>query len=127
MLDCSKPYQAAIREVDKIGQSENPIEMVTQLSLCFARLKSEVVDYHKGKLELESMDDVLPLSIYCVAMSELQCAGSHHDMMRDFLRHTSGYDLERKLLANFDCAVQYVCNEWHAEQVKAGLATAEQI
>lgn len=46
--------------------------MVSCLSHSFANLKSEVVDYHKGKFELESMDDVLPLSIYCVAMSNLQ-------------------------------------------------------
>ena len=40
----------------------------------YAALKSEVVDRHKGKVELEAMDDVLPLSIYCVAMSQLQNA-----------------------------------------------------
>lgn len=95
--------------------------MLTCLSLSFARLKSDVVDYHKGKFELESMDDVLPLTIYCVAMADLPNAASYHDMMRDFLKQTNGYDLERKLLCNFDCAVKYVCNEWMDEQVKAGL------
>ena len=51
--------------------------MIQCLSLSFARLKSEVVDYHKGKFELESMDDVLPLSIYCVVMSNLPHAASY--------------------------------------------------
>ncbi len=104
----SKPYATAIKELEKISSFESPVEMVTQLSLCYARLKSEVVDYHKGKLELESMDDVLPLTIYCVAMAELEHPASYLGMMQDYLRQVNGYDLERKLLCNFDCAVQYV-------------------
>lgn len=69
--DQQKPFSAAIKELDKISSYDCPVEMVQALSLSFARLKSEVVDYHKGKFELESMDDVLPLSIYCVAMCNL--------------------------------------------------------
>ena len=45
--------------------------MVGCLSNAFGALKTAVVDYHKGKMELSAMDDVLPLSIYIVAMSEL--------------------------------------------------------
>ena len=89
--------------------------MVSCLSLTYATLKSEVVDYHKGKFELEAMDDVLPLTIYCVAMSSLDHASSYHNMMEDYLRQVNGFDLERKLLCNFDCAIQYVRNEWQNE------------
>lgn len=60
--------------------------MVTCLSHSFASLKSEVVDFHKGKVELESMDDVLPLTIYCVAMSNLKFASSYQRIMNDYLR-----------------------------------------
>ena len=90
--------------------------MVTCLSNSFGCLKSAVVDHHKGKFELASMDDVLPLSIYCVAMSELSHAASHRNLMEDYLRACPrGFDLERKLLCNFDCAVRYVCSEWTVE------------
>lgn len=80
------PYTASIREIEKIQHCDNPVEMIQCLSLSFARLKSEVVDYHKGKFELESMDDVLPLSIYCVVMSNLPHAASYQNMMEDYLR-----------------------------------------
>lgn len=86
--------------------------MVTCISLMYASLKSEVVDHHKGKFELEAMDDVLPLTIYCIALSRLPHAASHHNMMDDYLRNVSGFDLERKLLCNFDCAVRYVRCEY---------------
>jgi hypothetical protein len=50
------------------------------------------------------MDDVLPLTIYSVAMSELSHPASLYNMMDDYLRANdgrSGFDLERKLLTNF--------------------------
>lgn len=86
--------------------------MVTCLSLMYASLKSEVVDHHKGKFELEAMDDVLPLSIYCIALSNLPNAATYHNMMDDYLRQVNGFDLERKLLCNFDCAIRYVRCEY---------------
>lgn len=90
--------------------------MVHCLSLWFAKLKSEVVDQHKGKVELESMDDVLPLSIFCFATSSLDHACSHYSLMHDYLKQVQGFDLERKLLCNFDCAIRYVCDEYENEQ-----------
>jgi len=110
-----KPYTAAIKELEKIQHFDNPQEMVHCLSIWFAKLKSEVVDQHKGKFELESMDDVLPLSIYCFATAEMNHAASLHNMMSDYLKQVPGFDLERKLLCNFDCAVKYVCNEYESE------------
>ena len=89
--------------------------MVTCLSLSYACLKSEVVDYYKGKFELESMDDVLPLTIYCTAMADLSHAASLRNIMEDYLRINDNLEFEKKLLCNFDCAVRYVCNEWFEE------------
>lgn len=90
--------------------------MVNCLSDSFEKLKTAVVDHHKGKLELSAMDDVLPLSIYCVSMANLSNPASHQQLMADYLRcNQRGYDLERKLLCNFDGAVRYVCNDWELD------------
>ena len=86
--------------------------MLRCLANSFARLKSEIVDYHKGRLELESMDDVLPLQIYCVIQSRVENLSSYHGMMQDYLRQVHGLNLERKLLCHFHCAIMYVCNDW---------------
>ena len=89
--------------------------MLACLSSAFAQLKSAVVDHHKGRLELQTMDDVLPLSIYMVAMSELSHPASLYNMMDDYLRANdgrSGFDLERKLLANFQGALIFTSQEW---------------
>jgi hypothetical protein len=60
--------------------------MISCLSASFGSLKSAVVDFHKGKHELSQMDDVLPLSIYVVAMADLSHSASHRNMMEDYLR-----------------------------------------
>ena len=91
--------------------------MIGCLSASFERLKTAVVDQHKGKFELSTMDDVLPLSIYVVAMANMERPASHKNMMEDYLRcNQRGYDLERKLLCNFDGAIRYVCNDWELDE-----------
>lgn len=110
------PYIEAIREIERIEALENPGDMVGCLSASFEKLKTAVVDHHKGKLELSAMDDVLPLSIYCVSMANLSNPASLQQMMADYLRcNQRGYELERKLLCNFDGAIRYVCNDWELE------------
>ena len=80
------PYIEAIREIEKIQTLDCPGEMVGCLSASFEKLKTTVVDHHKGKFELSAMDDVLPLSIYTVAMANLSNPASHQQMMADYLR-----------------------------------------
>ena len=115
------PYIEAIREIEKIQTLESPGEMVNCLSASFEKLKTTVVDHHKGKLELSAMDDVLPLSIYTVSMANLHSPASHQQMMADYLRcNQRGYELERKLLCNFDGAIRYVCNDWELDDEDSG-------
>lgn len=111
------PYIDAIREIERIQHCSSPEEMIGCLSASYEKLKTAVVEQHKGKFELEAMDDVLPLSIYVVSMAKLEQASSHKNMMEDYLRiNQRGYDLERKLMCNFDCAIRYVSTEWELEE-----------
>jgi len=59
------------------------------------------------------MDDVLPLTIYVVAMADLSHIASEYNIMEDYLRiNDKGFDFERKLLTNIDVSIQYVNHEW---------------
>lgn len=69
ITDTSLPYAEAIREIEKMQACSSPREMLDCLSAAYGQLKSVAVDHHRGKLELVAMDDILPLSIYMVAMS----------------------------------------------------------
>lgn len=87
------------------------------LSESFGCMKTTIVDYWKGKLELSQMDDVLPLTIYCVAMANLSHPSSEFNLLEDYLRiHDKGFDFERKLLTNFDGSIRYINHEWEINQ-----------
>lgn len=59
------------------------------------------------------MDDVLPLTIYVVAMADLSHIMSEYNIMDDYLRiNEKGFDFERKLLTNIDVSIQYINHEW---------------
>ncbi len=59
------------------------------------------------------MDDVLPLTIYAVSMADLTHPASELNIMEDYLSiYDKGFDLERKLLTNFDVSIKYVNHEW---------------
>jgi Vacuolar sorting protein 9 (VPS9) domain len=63
------------------------------------------------------MDDVLPLTIYCVAMAELTHPASDLNIMEDYLRvYDKGFEYEKKLLTNFDVSIRYINNEWELEK-----------
>lgn len=59
------------------------------------------------------MDDVLPLTIYCVSMANMRHPASEFNLMEDYLRiYDKGFEFEKKLLTNFDVSVKYINNEW---------------
>ncbi|CDW77121.1 UNKNOWN [Stylonychia lemnae] len=107
------PYSEAIKCMEKIQQFSSPREKLQCISESFGQLKTTIVDHWKGKLELNAMDDVLPLSIYVVAMSELSHPASEFNIMEDYLSlYDKGFEFERKLLTNFDVSIRYINHEW---------------
>lgn len=63
------PYSEAIKCIERLETIHSPREKLQCLSESFACLKTAIVDHWKGKVELNTMDDVLPLTIYVVAMA----------------------------------------------------------
>ena len=65
------------------------------------------------------MDDILPLTIYLVANSDITHPVSEHNLMEDFIKaydsiNISGrnFEFEQKLLANFEVSISYISAEW---------------
>ena len=62
------------------------------------------------------MDDVLPLTIYAVAMADLSHPASEFNIMEDYLSiYDKGFDYEKKLLTNFDVSIRYLNHDWEIE------------
>ena len=86
------------------------------LSEAFGSLKTAIVDHWKGKIELNTMDDLLPLTIYLVSQAEMTHPAREFNMLEDYLRiYEKGFELERKLLTNFDVSIKYINHEWEMQ------------
>lgn len=90
-----------------------PREKLGCLRESFQNLKTSIVDHYKGKFELSAMDDVLPLTIYTVAMADLSHIQSEFNLMEDFLSiYDKGFEQEKRLLTNLDVSIRYINHEW---------------
>jgi len=67
MVGEQQPYAEAIKALEKIQDSTNPREKLNHVNECFNVMKTTIVDHYKGKVELEAMDDILPIFIYTVS------------------------------------------------------------
>ena len=67
----SVPFKEAVQCLEKIRTCITPREKLMCLSESFSAMKTAVVDFHKGRVELSAMDDVLPISIYVVSQIDL--------------------------------------------------------
>ncbi len=67
----------------------------------YANMKTAVIDFSKGKTELQTMDDQMPIYIYILAMAGLKNPGAEFGFLEDYLRYQEkGYDTEQFILAN---------------------------
>lgn len=102
-----------MKVIEKIQSFTSPREKLLCLSESFSCLKTAIVDYWKGKVELNTMDDVLPLTIYLVSQADLTHPASEIHMLEDYLRiYDKGLEIEKKLLTNLDVSVKYINHEW---------------
>ena len=72
------------------------------------------------------MDDILPLTIYVVSQAQHPFIVSEFKMLEDYIKiaemqgcKRSGsinFELEKKILTNYNCGVIYVSSEWKAPE-----------
>ena len=66
-----RPYNHAIRELEKISYCESPREKLKCIMMMKSMMKASVIDFHSAKEELASMDDELPIIIYIILYNYL--------------------------------------------------------
>ena len=86
--------------------------------MMMSALKSVIIDFHKSKCELESMDDELPLLIYVVVHSKMENILAELNLIQDFIDLDPKLDDESRLLLNVSVTIQYVVKEWERDEIK---------
>jgi Vacuolar sorting protein 9 (VPS9) domain len=63
-------------------------------------MKSLVVDYHKGKEEIGSMDDELPLMIYIILNANIDHVGAELHFVEDYVNVDPMLESDKRLMTN---------------------------
>ena len=73
-------------------------------------MKASIVDYWKGKVELTTMDDILPLVIYTVWYWNWDHFASEINFLKDFVKFAGNESTEHveRTLTNIEMGIQYV-------------------
>lgn len=109
----SIPYAEAIKAIERIQDHTNPWDKLNSINECFNRIKTTVVDHYKGKVEIETMDDILPIFIYVVSQAQISHIVSEISFCQDFVKILDeGYELEQWMLTNIEGAVNYITKDW---------------
>ena len=63
-------------------------------------MRTSVVDFHKGKVELNTMDDELPLTIYVLSQTKVENLMAELSLIDDYIRFFQEYESELRLITN---------------------------
>ena len=107
-----QPYGESIAMLGKLQDYNSPVEKLSCLLSAMSALKTAVVEYWRGKEELEAMDDLLPVLIFVLLRSTVLSPAAHINLLQDYIGHSSKYENEGRLLINFEVSVRYVALEW---------------
>ena len=104
------PYYESIKALSTISSYTSPREKIDIVIDFFSNMKASIVDYWKGKVELTTMDDILPLVIYAVWYINCQHFASEISFLKDFLNIAGNESTEsiERTLVNIEMGIQYV-------------------
>lgn len=104
------PYFEAIENLKKVGSTCVPIEKLNCLLSVVAAMKTSVLDFSKGKDELNSMDDELPVLMYIAIKSQTEHICAELALLNDYIG--SKYENEKRIIVNLEGAIRYIAIEF---------------
>lgn len=106
------PYRSTIDCINKIEYEQIPRIKFDTLISAGLDLRNTVLGGTQGKIELNSMDDELPIFIYIVTQSRLTNIIAELHMIEDYITYSQCPDKESKVLTNLMSAVLFINNTW---------------
>lgn len=106
-----KPYLMAIEALNGLEKHASPVDKLNCILESTTHMKTTVIDYWKGKEELETMDDQLPVIIFIVFRVGISTFPAQIEFLLDYTRINNGMDNEHRLLINYDAAVSFIMSD----------------
>ena len=106
------PFKSTIDYINKIEYEQNPKSKFDTLIEAGLELRNTILGCHGGKNELNSMDDELPIFIYCSTQTNIKNAPAEYHMVEDYLHFASAELDESKVVTNVMSSILFICNGW---------------
>ena len=111
------PFKSTIDYINKIEYEQNPHSKFNTLIEAGLELRNTVLS-GDGKNEVNSMDEELPIFIYCTTQINIKNAVAEYHMIEDYIKYSSMNIEESKVLLNVMGAVIYISKEWEVKEKK---------
>lgn len=106
-----RPYLSAIEALNGLEKHTSPVDKLNCILESTTHMKTTVIDYWKGKEELETMDDQLPVIIFIVFQVSIPTFPAQVEFLLDYTRVNNSMDNEHRLLINYDAAISFIISD----------------
>jgi len=106
------PYKSTINCINKIKNEISPKDKLDTLMKASLELRNCILDITKGKSELSSMDEELPLFIYMCTQIEIENVFTELNIIDHYLKYSKSVDKESKVLTNLMVSIQFIISSW---------------
>jgi hypothetical protein len=112
------PYRSTIDYLNKLELEQNPHIKFNTLIEAGLELRNTALGNNKGRNDINSMDDELPIFIYCSTQINTKNAFAEYHMIKDYINYSSKNLVESKVLANFFSSILFISKEWILKRQK---------
>lgn len=101
-----EPYEDAKVVLKRFNKLKTPIDKINCLIAAVACMKACVVEYWKGHLEIQAMDDELPVIMFLLLTSDIECPSAQLTILSNYV--AGRLENEGRIILNFNSAVSYL-------------------
>jgi Vacuolar sorting protein 9 (VPS9) domain len=108
-------YAGSIQSINAVQHNTIPYKKLLCIHEAVSLMKTTVYDSNKGKKELNSMDDYLPIMIFCLIYCTLDNPSAELHLIKDYLALLRGdHESEMMMITHFTAALTFI-NQWKVE------------
>ena len=112
------PFRSTIDNLNKLEFEQNPHIKFNTLIEAGLELRNTALGNNNGRNDINSMDDELPIFIYCSTQINTKNAFAEYHMIKDYINYSSKNLVESKVLANFYSSILFISKEWDIKKAK---------
>jgi len=111
------PFRSTIDNMNKIQFEQNPYIKFNTLIEAGLELRNTALGNNNGKNDIVSMDDELPIFIYCSTQISTKNALAEYHMIKDYIKYSS-ITMESQVLENCISSILFISKEWDIKKDK---------